>query len=199
MDDRRLLFFGDSFVAGVSDPTGRGWVGHLTEATFGAGLPITAYNLGVRRETSPQVAARWWAEAQPRLMPGTDCRVVFSSGANDTTVEEGRLRTEPEQSRAALEDALTAAARRDLRAFVVGPPPVGDEDQQARVTALSASYAAICRAASVPYVDVAEPLIAGTWLEEAQRGDGAHPGAQGYAELARLVLAGGWLRWLRRG
>jgi acyl-CoA thioesterase-1 len=196
--DRRLLLFGDSFVAGVGHPSGRGWVGRLAEATFAAGLPVTTYNLGVRRETSLEVAARWWGEAQPRLMPGTDCGVVFSFGANDTTIEDGRLRAGPEQSRAALENALSAAARGGLRAFVVGPPPVGDEDQQARVIALSASYASICREASVPYVDVARPLIAaGTWLDEAQRGDGAHPGAEGYAELAELVLAGGWLAWLR--
>jgi acyl-CoA thioesterase I len=163
-------------------------------------LPVTAYNLGVRRETSQQVAARWWEEAQPRLMAGADCRVVFSFGANDTTVEEDRPRTEPAHSRAALHDALTAAGHRGLRAFVVGPPPVGDAAQRARVTALSASYAAICRAASVPFVDVAQPLTAtGTWLAEALSGDGAHPGAAAYAELAGLVLDGGWLAWLRRG
>jgi hypothetical protein len=90
--DRRLLFFGDSLVAGVGDPSGRGWVGRVVAASFGGGLPFTAYNLGVRRETSEQVAARWHSEALPRLLPEADVRIVVSFGANDTTIEHGRLR-----------------------------------------------------------------------------------------------------------
>jgi hypothetical protein len=82
MIDRRVLFFGDSLVAGVGDPEGRGWVGRVVEASFGAGMPLTAYNLGVRRETSVEIAGRWQAEAPPRLTPEAECSVVFSSAAS---------------------------------------------------------------------------------------------------------------------
>ena len=58
MTDLRVVFVGDSFVAGVGDPEGRGWVGRVVAAAHAAGLPLTAYNLGVRRETSADVLAR---------------------------------------------------------------------------------------------------------------------------------------------
>jgi lysophospholipase L1-like esterase len=49
----------------------------------------------------------------------------------------------------------------------------------------------------VPFVDVFGSLCSNApWTAEAAAGDGAHPGAGGYAALARLVLAGGWLEWL---
>jgi hypothetical protein len=102
MADRRLLFFGDSLVAGVGDPTGAGWVGRVVAGAFASGLALTAYNLGVRGETSGQVASRWRAEALPRLWPGADCRIVVSFGANDTSVEHGRVRVEADRSLEAL-------------------------------------------------------------------------------------------------
>ena len=34
-------------------------------------------------------------------------------------------------------------------------------------------------------------------IDEAAAGDGSHPAAGGYEALARLVLAAGWLRWMR--
>lgn len=43
--DRRVLFVGDSIVAGVGDPQGRGWVGRIGEAAWASGLPPTAYAL----------------------------------------------------------------------------------------------------------------------------------------------------------
>jgi acyl-CoA thioesterase-1 len=123
--DRRVLFFGDSLVAGAGDPTAQGWVGRVAGASFGLGLPLTAYNLGVRGETSEQVAARWRAEALPRLAAGSDARVVLSFGANDTTVDDGCLRVEPERSCAALADILggvARAARADGRPGTRGRP-----------------------------------------------------------------------------
>lgn len=43
-------------------------------------------------------------------MPGTDARIVLSFGANDTTVEDGRLRVETEQSCSALAAILEGSA-----------------------------------------------------------------------------------------
>ena len=110
VSDRRLLFFGDSLIAGVGDPTGRGWVGRVVAASFENGLPLTGYNLGVRRETSEQVAGRWYDETLPRLLPESDARIVVSFGANDTTIEHGRLRAAPDRSCAALAGILDGAA-----------------------------------------------------------------------------------------
>ena len=153
---------------------------------------MTAYNLGVRRETSVEVVARWRAEARPRIVAGADTRVVFSFGANDATEEEGSLRVAPEDSVRALRAALEGAAELGLPAFVVGPPPTGDDAHAERIEALSARLAGAC---SAPFVEVAGPLRrCGPWLAEARAGDGAHPGAGGYAQLAGLVREP-FLRW----
>ncbi len=198
MDDLRLLCFGDSFVAGVGDPRGQGWVGRVVEAAHAAGRALMAYNLGVRRETSVEVAVRWRFEAMPRLFAGADCRVVFAVGANDTTDENGTARVTPDRSRMALEKMVDQAASLGLPAAVAGPPPAGDAEQQARVVALSDAFAEVCAARNVPYWPVAETLIASrTWLEEAAAGDGAHPAAGGYDLLAQTLLDAGLRDWLR--
>jgi lysophospholipase L1-like esterase len=198
MDDLRLLCFGDSFVAGVGDPRGQGWVGRVVEAAHGAGRPLMAYNLGVRRETSVEVAVRWRFEAMPRLLAGADCRAVFAVGANDTTVDGGTVRLTPERSCMALDKMLGQAAEIGLPAAVAGPPPAGDAEQQARVVALSDAFTEVCAARGVPFWPVAESLLASrTWLEEAAAGDGAHPAAGGYDLLARTLLDGGLLAWLQ--
>lgn len=195
--DRRVLFFGDSFVAGVGDPTGRGWVGRVVAASFDAGLPLVAYNLGVRSQTSLDVAARWLAEARPRMRAQAGYGVVFGFGANDTTAEGGRVRVEPGRAVDALGRVLDGAAQLGLPAFVVGPPPAGERAQDGRIRALSAAFARVAAERRVPFVEVVDSLCANAaWTAEAAAGDGAHPVAGGYDALARLVLAGGWVEWL---
>jgi lysophospholipase L1-like esterase len=196
MRDLRVIFFGDSFVAGVGDETGLGWVGRVVAGAFAAGVPVTAYNLGVRRETSADVLDRWQAETRPRMSREVDCRVVFSFGANDATVENGGPRVSAADSVAGLSQAIDGAAELALPVLVVGPPPANDEDQQDRIARLSASFAEVAAQRGVPYVDVVGPLRAsGTWRREAEAGDGAHPGRDGYALLASLVMEP-WLAWL---
>jgi lysophospholipase L1-like esterase len=195
--DRRVLFCGDSFVAGVGDETGLGWVGRVVAAAFAGGLPLTAYNLGVRRETSLDVAARWRAEARPRMAVQAGYGVVFGFGVNDATAGDGRVRVEPGLAVDALGRVLDEARGLGMGAFVVGPPPSGDAAQDDRIGALSAAVAAVAAARGVPFAPVLDALCAhGAWTAEAAAGDGSHPGAGGYAELARLVLAAGWLGWL---
>jgi acyl-CoA thioesterase I len=197
MDDLRLLCFGDSFVAGVGDPRGQGWVGRVVAAAYAAGRPLTAYGLGVRRETSVEVAVRWRFEAMARLSRDADCRVLFAVGANDTTEERGAVRVTPERSLMALGTMLDQAARLRLPTAVAGPPPVGDADQRARTVALSDAFAELCAARDVPFWPVAATLACSpVWLDEQATGDGAHPAASGYDLLADLLLDGGLLAWL---
>jgi acyl-CoA thioesterase-1 len=96
-----VLFFGDSHTVGVGDPSGLGWVGRVIAASHAAGVPLVAYNLGIRRETSQDVLRRWQVDAEARSYP-VDTKVVFAVGANDTTEEEGVLRVEPGESGEAL-------------------------------------------------------------------------------------------------
>jgi len=198
MDDRRVLFLGDSYVAGSHDPAGQGWVGRVAAASWAAGASLIAYNLGVGGETSVQVAARWRTEAEPRLHREADCRVVFSFGANDATIEGGRPQVEPDRTTQTLGVVVDEALELGLPTFVVGPPPAGESEHDDRIEELSCSFERLCAQRGVPFVPVTAALRASrAWVEEAARGDGWHPGAGGHQALADLVLAGGWLPWLR--
>lgn len=191
--DVRICFVGDSFVNGTGDPECLGWAGRVCAGTWRGGCALTYYNLGVRRETSADIHERWEREVQARLPEGADNRVVFSFGANDVTLEEGRPRVAPDESVEHARAMLTTA-RTSYPVLMVGPPPTADAEKNERLARLSERFGGLCRELGVPYLDVLAPLEAsGTWVREAAAGDGSHPGAAGYTELARLVQ--GWAAW----
>jgi lysophospholipase L1-like esterase len=73
---------------------------------------------------------------------------------------------------------------------MVGPPPIADAGTNARIAALDAALAVLCRRIGQPYVPVFAALAADpAWIHEVAAGDGAHPAAGGYAQLARVVGA----------
>lgn len=199
MLERYVMFCGDSHTVGVGDPDALGWAGRVAGAAIAAGVPLTSYNLGVRGQTSAEVAARWRAEVEPRLPDdGSDSRAVFAFGVNDVALRDGALRCSREESLAALGSALDGAEELGMRAFVVGPAAVDDEDANRRVAGLSAAFGELCDERGVPFAPLVEELRRShLWRQEVAVGDGAHPGAWGYMEIARLVLAAGWLDWLR--
>ncbi|MAK83083.1 GDSL-type esterase/lipase family protein [Phenylobacterium sp.] len=182
----RILAFGDSFVAGVGDPAHQGWLGRAL-----AGRPeVTLYNLGIRRDTSANVLARWSAEALPRLTDVEPCRLVFSFGRNDANAAEGESARLPPSESLKNAHLLLSAGAQQAPVLMVGPPPAGEPGLAARVEALNEAFKALCARLRVPYIDVLRPLaVSGTWLTEAQAGDGAHPGAAGYQQMAELVAA----------
>jgi acyl-CoA thioesterase I len=197
VSDKRILFFGDSHVAGVGDPSGLGWVGRLVAASHAAGMPMTAYDLGVRGETFIGVGSHWRHETRARLSSGADTRIVVAFGANDTTIEHGVQRVEALRSCGALSDILEPARAIGLPALVVGPAPVEDAKQNERIRRLSASLGDVCSEHCVTFIDVIDRLLSSrAWMEEVAVDDGAHPGAAGYDALAKHVLESGWLDWL---
>lgn len=185
-------------MAGVGDPLLLGWAGRLGQRAIADGVGLTAYNLGVRRQTSADVLNRFVSECEQRLLAGTDARVVLSFGVNDATHENGQPRVDPEGSATNLTKLLGAAAERGWPVLLVGPCPVDDPEHNARTAELDERFAAIGAAADVPYVRVHEALLASAlWMREVRAGDGAHPGAAGYDVLAELVLPH-WREWLSR-
>ena len=61
-DGRRdvgVCFIGSSMTAGYGDPKGLGWVGRVVSRTQHPDLDLTAYNLGVRGDTTAGVMSRW--------------------------------------------------------------------------------------------------------------------------------------------
>lgn len=194
---RRVLFVGDSFVAGVGDSTGLGWVGRIVAASFQRGAGLTPYNLGVRMDTSADIAERWLAETRPRVWPGTRPRLVVSCGANDTTAEGASTRVTAQRSVQALADILHGATELRLPTLVVGPPLAGDDAQHDRIRSLSARLAPVCDRHQARFIEVAHHQRAeSVWVRQARDGDSSHPDAEGYEELAELLIAAGILDWL---
>lgn len=195
-DDIRICFIGDSFVNGTGDESALGWAGRLCAAAAGE-AEITCYNLGVRRDTSGDILRRWRAECTPRLPDLCDGRVVLSCGVNDTVIEEGRLRVEPEVSRDNVRSILRGAGSYPL--LMVGPPPVDDGEQNRRIEALSAVYAEEAASLGVPFVDLFTPLVDdAAYLAEVAGNDGAHPTSVGYSKMARVIASSPhW--WFRNG
>jgi acyl-CoA thioesterase-1 len=184
--DIRICFLGDSLVNGTEDNSVLGWPGRVCADARARGIPITHYNLGIRRETTSELLLRWREECHRRLPSTCDGRIVISTGANDTSLDGGRPRVKPEESIANIQRLLSEAMA--FRVLVVGPPPVGDDEQNTRIEALSRQFAIAAKADDVPFIDLFSTLSADRrYLEMVRENDGAHPRADGYDQIARLV------------
>lgn len=193
----RIGFFGDSFVNGTGDPECLGWVGRVSQSATLRGHDVTLYNLGIRRDTSADVARRWEAEASCRLPPKHRRGLVFSFGVNDSVVEDGRPRVPPGET-VANAGTILGKAMSIAPTLFVGPSPTAEDDLNQRVAALSGKLDGVCRELGVPFLDVFGPMRDSTaWKSEAERGDGTHPGAGGYGELAAFIDQWqAWRAWL---
>lgn len=186
--DIRVCFAGDSYVAGVGDSSGLGWVGRLSGHAHACGLPITAYNLGVRGDTSSDVAARLPGEVTRRANPAAELRVVLAYGLNDVVLKSGRPRVAPEDSLAATSRSLAWLASVHIPAIFVGPPAVGDIGQDSRTKELDRLLAECVGSHGVTYVSLFGRLIDDlVWLDGVREGDGAHPGPPGYQQYFEAV------------
>ncbi|MGC1528460.1 MAG: GDSL-type esterase/lipase family protein, partial [Phormidesmis sp.] len=157
MKDIRICFFGDSFVTGTGDPTYLGWVGRACAAMISPYYQLTAYNLGIRGNTSEQIEVRWLAEANLRFQSGCDKRVVFSFGTNDNLVEAGLRKVELDNSIDCARRILTQA-KALFPVLLIGPPPVENDQMNRRAAASSMAYAKLCGELAVPYLDTYQPL-----------------------------------------
>ncbi len=188
VSDVRICVLGDSYVVGVGDPTGQGWVGHVAVAARARGLDLTVYNLGVRRDTSVDVSRRWFDEVRPRLKDGDVFGVVAAFGLNDVDLRSGQRRVPRSRTLAVLGTMLDDAHRAQWATFVVGPAPVADIETTRRIGDLAAGMGEVCAARGVPFVDVAAALSSDEiWRQELAAGDAYHPSTRGYAHLAALI------------
>lgn len=192
--DVGLVFVGASLVAGVGDPKGQGWVSRVVGRTHHPDLELTAYNLGVRGNTSADVLARWKQEAEPRWQGRGEKRLVVSVGTADAmggvTLARHRLN---------LANILDDAASAGIGTFVVSPPPTDDEEINAKLDVLVDAQADVCSRRGVPFVDCFAPLVGhDQWQSDlASSRPAHHPGQAGYGLIAWLVLHNGWYDWLQ--
>jgi acyl-CoA thioesterase-1 len=194
--DIALVFIGDAYVTGYGDPKGLGWVPRVVGRTGHPDVDITAYQLGVRGDTSADVATRWRTECPPRWKDRSEKRLVVAVGHNDAVSGMTTARV-----RLNLANILDDASASGVSAFAVGPPPTLDPDLNARLEIVVEAQADVCARRGVPYVDCYGPLIGHEqWRSDlgASR-DAVHPGQAGYGLIAWLVLHGGWDKWLDLG
>lgn len=193
MRDFRICFIGDSYVQGVGDSDYLGWSGRLCVNARRAGHNVTGYNLGVRRETSADIARRWLTECAPRLPASTENHVVFSFGLNDVTMENGARRI-PEDDTLANLHTMLAAAKSRYRTLVIGPVAVPDLERNASLLRLSDGMAKVAAGLDIPYLALFAHFVDDAqWMQEIRENDDAHPRAVGYAKIATLIEA--WPQW----
>jgi lysophospholipase L1-like esterase len=191
--DVGLVFIGASLTAGYGDPKGLGWVGRVVARTQHPDLDLTAYNLGVRGNTSGDVVARWGAESHPRWKGRGERRLVVSVGAGDITSGMTMAR-----SRLNLANVLDEATNSGIGVFVVGLTPTLDAEHNRKIEALAEAQADVCARRGITYVDCFRPLVShDQWMADlAASPDRVHPGQAGYGLVAWLVLHNGWNDWL---
>ena len=183
----RICFVGDSFANGTGDSACLGWAGRICAAAQREGHDLTYYNLGMRRDTTADIARRWSEEVIRRLPADCDGRVVFSFGVNDTALEQGRPRIELAASLSNAR-AILLAARERYPILMVGPPPMPDLAHTQRIGTFSCRLVHLCDELDLAYLETCSPLQASDdWTREVVVNDGAHPRAAGYAALANLV------------
>lgn len=186
----RIAVFGDSFAAGVGDESGLGWVGRVSAAIHATGRVPTVYPLGIRRDTSADIRARWRPEADSRLVAGEPARLIFAFGTNDCARgDDADPRLSPEATLAHAEAILREAAAL-APTLVLGPLPVLDDEAiDARVARLEPEIAGIAAGLGLPFVplfDFARRSV--PWCRGAASRDGTHSDAAGYAALAAHLL-----------
>lgn len=189
--DVGLCFVGASMLAGYGDPKGLGWVGRVVARTTHPEVDVSAYNLGVRSQTSGEIMARWRSECAPRWAGRSERRLVLGLGANDLVHSLTTAR-----SRLNLANILDEATTTGISAFVVGPTPVADRDLNLSIAALAEAQADVCARRGVPFVDCFRPLVSHEDWQRDLGSDGSHPGQVGYGLIAWLVLHNGWFDWM---
>ena len=186
------FFFGDSLTQGVNDALmPGGWVSRLAVMASEAGLcPIpraTFYNLGARRHSTANIAARWRSELDNRLIPGMFPRLVFCTGVVDMAAPGGGQPADPELAAAQM-DKLLAQAAGVAPTMVISPPPVADAAASSRIGHLGKLQQQLCASRGIAFAQVYE-LLANTTDYMNDLSDGLHPGSQGCARMAQTLLA----------
>ncbi len=192
--DMRLIFIGDSIVAGTGDDECRGWVGRVGSATRRAGVDHTPYNLGVGGDTAADVLARL-DEVPRRLNLEIENALVLQVGVNDA--RDG-VERDHDDSAVDVERLVERVRDLDLEPLVVGPIPTAQAAESARIGALSERIGRVCAERDVSFIEVHAALRDSGAFLASMEADGYHPNAGGYAQIAEVVLHNGWWEWLAR-
>ncbi len=201
----KVCFIGDGTTFGCGDETLLGWPGRLCSRVRRGRSEFACYNLGIRLETSSDIAVRWQTEAGPRL--GNGGALVFQFGLNDMAAVESRGIRVPMTESLASAEAIISEASAWRPTLWISPLPVLPEChpmhsnknsvfhyRNDRIAGLNEAYADLAEKLGVPYLDLYQRLaFEREWEEALVRGDGVHPDGEGYALVARQIDQ--WLPW----
>ncbi len=212
MTVHRICFFGDSVTIGTGDDACRGWPSYLCEAeTVRRGHDLTCYNLGIRAETSQDIARRWQMESAPRLPGHVSGRLVFMFGLNDCADFNGTGTRIPLEASITTARAMLAAAKTDRPVLWIGMTPVRLDPpriepgpgvcytfDRARTEALNRAYLNMAGDLDIPYLDLHAALADDPdWDAVLAAGDGVHPTDAGHRRLADIIADwSAWRKWL---
>lgn len=211
MTELRICFVGDSITQGTKDDTTLGWPGRLVASARAKGHDFGCYNLGIRRETSQDIAQRWKTEVDVRLPKTSPGAVVFMFGINDMQSAGGELFRVPPAESVKFARAIVTEAKAHWPVLWISPvppipghrtkdafPDLEDDYVNVRARKLVQHYADVAKELEVPYLDLYAPLskpgvTRWRWHRALKAGDGIHPVAAGYALMAKLI--GRWDEW----
>ncbi|MFO7532856.1 MAG: GDSL-type esterase/lipase family protein [Candidatus Limnocylindrales bacterium] len=207
----RLCVVGDSIATGTGDRQALGWHGRLAARAYANGVDLTIYDLGVRGDTSLDVARRWPGETAARLPELFGSGIIFQFGLNDCTVRtfadgHSERRVRFETSLATTRSILLQALARHPTLFV-GPAPIDDSRPGPQlvpgvlqatsnhdIRALGRQLEAVAHDVGVPCLAVFDALDTDErWLRAMRDGDGIHPADEGYDAMAELIAR--WPAW----
>lgn len=201
-----IYFVGDSITLGWRDEEAAGWPARLMRRLHRRGHAITGYNLGIRGDTSREIADRWQAEVQ-RRQRGPNALIVFAFGVNDAKIEpDGRRSMPAEETDANLRRILRSA--REHAVLLIGPGPVDETTMHrhlnadgqsampspASISEIAQAMSEAAAAVAVPYLDLLGTLSASeTWRRSLAETDGLHPSRIGHDLIADEIER--WPAW----
>ena len=204
----RICFVGDSITNGTGDPHCLGWPGRLaTMENTRNGHDVTVYNLGIRGDTSRDIAQRWKIECGARLPSHVAGSLVFMFGVNDVAVQEGMGIRLGEEKSLAQAGNIILRAKEWKPVLWIGPTPVREDSPSIRpgpgvtyvfdaqrVEKLNRGYGLLAKELGVPYLDLHKSLRGHPiWNGSMAAGDGVHPTPEGYELLADTIIE--WKYW----
>ena len=194
-----IFIAGDSIVYGKWDPEG-GWVSRFRNIideryNLEDRKNILVYNLGVPGELVLQLADRLEPELNARIVSRGENILIISAGLNDSCPNNQRTGevTSPEKFMNAYRKCIEIGIQKGCRVLALGLTPVNPTRSKGKIftEAGAAEYdgyvSEVCREMNVPKIELLEVLSGEHFTDGLV--DSAHPGGDGHARIAELVLA----------
>jgi lysophospholipase L1-like esterase len=202
---KNVCFVGASTVEGVGDEVNLGWPGRLRRLEQSSDL--TFHNLGIRGQSSRQIAERWLSGCAP-LLPNERDIMVVSFGNNDIAeLGDGQTRVPFQETIETCAQVIRESSRW-RPTYWVGPLPVDEAKmpfyssalqrdlffRNSRIAELNGRFESMATTLDVPYLDLFSVLCGDpSYAEAVASKDGLHPNGNGYQLIAHTIAA--WKPW----